>query len=462
MAMGARPLALLLAGLALSSSEQPVPRIAADDGGALGRHFLARTPVVLQGAAARDVVAHWQLEALAARFPAEKVVVMTVPKGWRDNRATNQLHIDPKHIDTMREVRMPFADYAGLLARSSSGGVRAAEQEDAPAPPAAGRRQRRKLAAAATSASDPSSDDWDWDQQQVYVRHKMPSDHRGDVLGPALHRLLAADFPAETPTAESGTLQGVAAIAADGSLAVHDTKIRSGSAGLYYPAHSDCYHNMLLVMQGRRRVRLLDQSGLWRRRASPAARPTNDQQGPRNFQAMLRLKSLDNASVATALSRMERNPADKDGDGRGSDEAVAAAEVVWQTVLESGEALYIPPMWLHDVYYIEAGMGINQFYHSPPSRAQEAGAGAGGVALNGVQAEVQLCKYLKARLDQSRAPDAPRYCYLLLPPLPLLCWCYYSCYHSHTYRTGTQINHGLCAGRGSAKSVEQELGQEVG
>ena len=34
MAMGARPLALLLVALALSSSEQPVPRIAAGDGAA--------------------------------------------------------------------------------------------------------------------------------------------------------------------------------------------------------------------------------------------------------------------------------------------------------------------------------------------------------------------------------------------------------------------------------------------
>lgn len=351
------------------------------------------------------MVAHWQLESLAARFPAEKAVVMTVPKGWRDSRATNQLHIDAKHIDAMREVRMPFADYAELLGRANRVSAREAEE---PEKVGGGRRHRRPKGTA-TSANY-----WDWDDQHIYVRHKMPSDHHGDVLGPALHRLLVADFPASTLSSppdfggsswehsSAGQLKGVMEIAVDGSLAVHDTKIRSGSAGLYYPAHSDCYHNMLLVMQGRRRVRLMDQSAVWRR-------STRASRGSVDFRAMLRLKSLDNTSVANTRARMVRD----------STAPVAAELLVWETVLESGEALYIPPTWLHDVYYIESGLGINQFYYSPQKqpRGQEAN-------LNGVQAEVQLCKYLKARLDESRRDSA--------------------------------------APSSTPKSVEQELGEEVG
>jgi hypothetical protein len=352
------------------------------------------------------------------------VVVMTVPKSWRDNRATNQLHIDAKHIDEMREVRMPFADYAELLARSDT--VRGGEEGGAAGEVGAGRRHRRKQTA--ETAIGPGTDGWKWDNQHVYVRHKMPSDYRGDSLGPALHSLLVADFPAteSLPThsrtggddgdlRNAGQLKGVIGIETDGSLAVHDTKIRSGSAGLYYPAHSDCYHNILLVMQGRRRVRLMDQSAVWRTRSST---------GASEFRAILRLKSLDNTSAATTWARMTRenrdiSTVDHTGARESNDGAAAARPLVWETVLESGEALYIPPTWLHDVYYIDSGMGINQFYDSPRTHRQEEQP-----VLNGVQAEVQLCKYLKARLDGSRRDSS--------------------------------------AGSGAAKSVEQELGGKVG
>ena len=349
---------------------------------------------------------------------------MTVPKGWRDSRATNQLHIDPKHIDAMREVRMPFADYAELLARANRASANEVEEREEVG---TGRQHRRRKAAATVTNG------WDWNDQHVYVRHKMPSDHRGDTLGPALHGLFAADFPSPAVSSlpdhgggsgqhgNAGELKGVMQIGVDGSLAVHDTKIRSGSAGLYYPAHSDCYHNMLLVVQGRRRVRLVDQSAVWRR----SIRGTGDSV---DFRAMLRLKSLDNTSVVNTLGRMVRGrsaqtQAPRAADQRASQEAnsapSAALLVVWETVLESGEALYIPPTWLHDVHYIESGMGINQFYYSPQTQHQEEEA-----VLNGVQAEVQLCKYLKARLDASRGDAA--------------------------------------AASATAKAVEQELGEEVG
>jgi uncharacterized protein YciW len=66
-------------------------------------------------------------------------------------------------------------------------------------------------------------------------------------------------------------------------------------------------------------------------------------------------------------------------------------------------------------------MGINQFYDSPPRTHRQEETPA---VLNGVQAEVQLCRYLKARLDESRRDSSAR--------------------------------------SGAAKSVEQELGSEVG
>jgi hypothetical protein len=190
-----------LATIADGGQPQPVPRIAATNTAALSRHFLARSPVVLTDLTPVAVAPHWQLTALAERFTTNKVVVMTVPKGWRDTRATNQLHIDAKHIRAMRELRMPFADYAGLLAKSD---------DAAAAAPA--RRQRRKLLAAANNGEGPRPGDpeWDWAQQHVYVRHKMPADHKGDTLGPALHDLLAADFPAPDGSGHApGTLRGV-------------------------------------------------------------------------------------------------------------------------------------------------------------------------------------------------------------------------------------------------------------
>lgn len=425
--MGCLPMMLVLPAV-LTQHAQPVPRINVDDTAALTRHFVARSPVVVLNTAAPDVVAHWQPKALAARFPAEKVVVITMPKTWRDNRATNQLHIDAKHIDEMREVRMPFADYAELLARSDKVGQRGGEEGEAAGDIETGRRRRRRQTA--DTASGQGTDGWKWDNQHVYVRHRMPSDYRGDSLGPALHSLLVADFPARAPLpaqsrsdgdggdlGNAGQLPGVIGIQIDGSLAVHDTKIRSGSAGLYYPAHSDCYHNMLLVTQGRRRVRLMDQSVVWRTRSSI---------GASEFRAILRLKSLDNTSVATTWARMTRehretSTLDQSGAREANDGAATAGLVVWETVLESGEALYIPPTWLHDVYYIDSGMGINQFYDSPPRTHRQEEKPA---VLNGVQAEVQLCRYLKARLDESRRDSSAR--------------------------------------SGAAKSVEQELGSEVG
>ena len=283
------------------------------------------------------------------RFGEAKVVVMTVPKDWRDTRATNQLHIDHKHIESMREVRMPFSDYAQLLLRP-------------PSPPAR---------AAAASAS-PGEAGWDWGAQHVYVRHKMPSDHKGDTLGPQMQRLLARDFP-------NSTLAGVARIATDGQLAVHDTKMRSGTAGLYYPAHSDCYHNVLLVLEGVRRVRLLDQPAVWRGAAG-------------SFSDLLRLTELEEAAVSRIRAALSSNAS---GEGPGMP--------VLEARLEPGEALYIPPMWLHDVLYEQPGMGINQFYSA---QARPPKAGRQAPPLNGVQAEVQLCKYLKARLDQGYAEGA--------------------------------------------------------
>lgn len=309
--------ALAVLGQADGGQPRLVPRIAAGDGAALRRHFLDRTPVVLTNTTLHGVAAHWQLSQLSERFAADKVVVMTVPKGWRDTRETNQLHIDATHIGAMRQVRMPFADYAGLLAASDEAGVAA---------PGARRHQRKLLAAANKGEGPrPGDPDWDWAHQHVYVRHKMPLDHKGDTLGPALHVLLAADFPAPEGFGFSpGTLRGVSEVTADGLLRVHDTKIRSGSAGLYYPAHSDCYHNTLLVLQGRRRVRLLDQGSVWK------------DGGAAGFSKMLRLNDL---ALETSSAQI---PA------------------VLETVLESGEALYIPPTWLHDILYIEAGIGINQ------------------------------------------------------------------------------------------------------
>ena len=100
-------------------------------------------------------------------------------------------------------------------------------------------------------------------------------------------RLLARDFP-------NSPLAGVARIATDGQLAVHDTKMRSGTAGLYYPAHSDCYHNVLLVLEGVRRVRLLDQPAVWRGAAG-------------SFSDLLRLTELEEAAVSRIRAALSSN-----------------------------------------------------------------------------------------------------------------------------------------------------------
>ena len=104
---------------------------------------------------------------------------------------------------------------------------------------------------------------------------------------------------------------------------------RVATAGFYYPAHIDCAANLLYSVSGERTVRLLDIKALLHR-------------VPEKVDQVLALKLLDENIPTTLGCEVQAK----------------------QVLLRPGDALFIPVLWSHDVYYNTGGVGLNSFFGS--------------------------------------------------------------------------------------------------
>lgn len=120
--------------------------------------------------------------------------------------------------------------------------------------------------------------------------------------------------------------------------------MRGATAGTYYPAHIDCYPNLLHTLWGAKRIRMVDLKPIFKAY-------------PEKFEDYHRILSLDDLDVEVKYPEIK--------------------EYLYVANLKEGDMLYIPPLWLHDVLNFEPSFGVNRWY------------------THKKHADVHLCEFLK-------------------------------------------------------------------
>lgn len=143
-------------------------------------YFKQRRPVIITDAISRKQRRQWGLTNQRKKFGKKGVVVTTQPPGWVDTRHTN-FHAIHQYIKTNTEIAVgwgPLLDVIGLSAKE-----RASEEHGTEARQLGKSEFWRKPADQRVNV--------DWSRAELYVRTNLPSDHKGDDLGPALEPLVS-------------------------------------------------------------------------------------------------------------------------------------------------------------------------------------------------------------------------------------------------------------------------------
>lgn len=168
-----------------NSAFQPVERVALGNdpqkaAEIFSMYFKQRRPVIITDAISRKQRRQWGIANQLKKFGGKGVVVTTQPPGWIDTRHTN-FHAIHEYIKTNTEIGVgwgPLMDVIGLSPTQRT------SEDHAAAVSRLGKSEFwRKPADRRVNI--------DWFTAELYVRTNLPSDHKGDDLGPALERLVS-------------------------------------------------------------------------------------------------------------------------------------------------------------------------------------------------------------------------------------------------------------------------------
>ena len=325
------------------------------------KYFEERRPVIITDAISAKTRREWGMKAQQRKHKDKRVIATTQPSGWEDTRHTN-FHAIHQYIETNTEIGVSWGPVLEALA----------------VPAAAGKRP------AAIASKLRGSEFWrapkhrarlvDWASDELYLRSNLPSDHDGDDLGPALEKIMAVPSliidalhaggaPSPRPLLPVPTrLDGAAAepvariwaghlptrrFPADNRTAI----LRGGSAGTYYPAHFDCFPNLLQQFTGEKTVFIFDQRRAWR-----------------EFEA------VENSyhQLLSLLNIHETAEAMHNGNETLMSYTEFMKDKLFRADLHPGDTLFIPPMYLHEVLITEGSLGVNSFFEAfnfPDTRA---------------------------------------------------------------------------------------------
>jgi hypothetical protein len=168
-----------------SSPFQPVERVALGNDlqnatEIFSMYFKRRRPVIITDAISRKQRRQWGFTNQRKKFGKKGVVVTTQPPGWVDTRHTN-FHAIHQYIKTNTEIGVGWGPLMDVIGLSST--ERASEVHGAAARRLGMSEFWRKPADQRVNV--------DWSQAELYVRTNLPSDHKGDDLGPALEPLVS-------------------------------------------------------------------------------------------------------------------------------------------------------------------------------------------------------------------------------------------------------------------------------
>ena len=172
----------------------------------------------------------------------------------------------------------------------------------------------------------------DWQTSELYVRSNVPYDHQGDDLGPVLDPITSVP-PLILDALAAGNFLPSASISKRNISKV----LRVGSAGTYYPAHFDCFPNLLQNFVGTKELFIFDQLGAWRDLAS---------KDPTAYERLSHLLNIKQAGLSV-----------------GTDEEPEYADYLkgrlYKAVMKPGDTLWIPVFMLHEVVLTEGSLGLN-------------------------------------------------------------------------------------------------------
>lgn len=119
--------------------------------------------------------------------------------------------------------------------------------------------------------------------------------------------------------------------------------MRGATSGTYYPAHFDCYPNLLQNFWGSKNLRMIDLKPLFA-------------ENPKKFEDYNRIQSLVDLDFEKFPELLDKG---------------------YIAELKPRDILYIPSLWLHDVLNLEDSLGCNRWY------------------THKAHADIALCEFLK-------------------------------------------------------------------
>lgn len=139
-----------------------------------------RRPVIITDTISRKQLRQWGIANQRKKFGKKGVVVTTQPSGWVDTRHTN-FHAIHQYIKTNTDIGVGWGPLLGMIELSS---LPQTNEE---------RGQAARRLGKSEFWRNPKTQrlNIDWSDAELYVRTKLPSDHSGDDLGPALEPLVA-------------------------------------------------------------------------------------------------------------------------------------------------------------------------------------------------------------------------------------------------------------------------------